>query len=352
MTKTARKVLDQLKVFILVALLTALVWMLAEAESLRVERLPAVLAFSENGRLVRVEPGQEFTGHIHIRMEGPTSRVDELAIRLRRVLHLEPGMDGVPLEPGRHTINLREALRYHPQVRDIRVTIVDVEPATVTVVIDNLVTRSLPVRVEVPPGQVLDAAPEAAPTLVDIRMPESAARRLTEGAQAVARPDPAAVAALPEGRRGTIPNVPVEVPEALLGIEGIRVLPPQVSISLTLRSRTATLTLATVPVHMRLPPEETTRYDIQIPQNSRLLTNVTVSGPSDIIEQIRENRLRPIAYITLTFEDLERAAAAGEPVQAEVTFSDLPSPLRFETATRTIPVEVQRRENNAGTPEG
>jgi hypothetical protein len=344
---SARTFLSQARVFLLVSLLTLLVWMLAEAESLRVERLRAEITFRaepETGRLVRVEPNQDFGGYVHIRVEGPTTNVDALAVRLRRALRLEPGMDGVPLEPGRHTVNLQEALRSHSSIRDTRVTITDVEPASVQVVIDNLVTRDLPVRVQVPPGQILDGAPEVSPTAVRIRMPEAIARQLPEGAQAIARPEPAAVAALPEGRRGSIQNVPVELPDELRGQDGVRILPPsQVTVALTPRSRTANHTIPTIPVHIRIPPAEAALWEILVPPEHNLLTDVPVSGPGDVIEQIQAGRIRPIAYITLTFEELERAAAAGQAVQVEISFSDLPTAIVFEPRQRTIPVTVRRR---------
>jgi hypothetical protein len=349
MNKHLRAFLNQAKVFILVSLLTVLVWMLAEAESLRVQPLRTevtIRAEPETGRLVRFEPNQEFAGYVHMRVQGPTTNVDALAGRLQRAIRLEPGMNGIPLEPGRHVISLIEALRSHSAVRDTRVTITDVEPATVAIFIDNLITRDLPVRVQVPPGQVLDGAPEVSPTAIRIRLPENAARLLPDGAHAIARPESAAIAALPEGRRGSIQNVPVELPDELRGIDGVRILPPsQVNITLTLRSRTTSHTIPTVPVHIRIPPAEAALWDIQIPQENNLLTDVPVNGPSDIIDQIREGRIRPIAYITLTFEELERAAAAGQPIHAELTFSDLPTPLRFEPRQRTIPVTVSRRSN-------
>jgi hypothetical protein len=348
MTPQARSMLDQVKTFILVGLLTVLVWMLAEAESLRIDRLRAEIAFrgdAETGRLVRIEPGQEFAGYVHIRVEGPTRRVDDLASTLRHRLLLEPGMDGIPLDPGRHTLNLLEVLRSHTSVRDRRVTITGVDPPTLTITVQNLATRELPVRLQLPPGQVLEGAAEMTPPTVRVRMPESALERLREGAQAIARPDPDVLRALPEGRRHNLSNVQVELPEELRGIDGVRPSPSQVQVALTLRSRTAAVVLPTVPVHLRLPPEEAALWDIHIPQDARVLTDVTVTGPSEAIDQIRDGRVRPIAYISLTFEELERAAAAGQPIQAPVVFQDMPSLLNFEPRQRTIPVTVRRRAN-------
>lgn len=345
-----RTFVDQAKVFLLVSLLTVLVWMLAEAESLLSERIRVELTFRagpETGRFVRVEHGQSFAGFVDIRVEGPTTRVDALAAQLRSRLTLEPGMDGVPLEPGRHTINLAEALRSHTLLRDSRVSIADVEPNTVTVTIDHLVTRDLPVRVEFPPGLALEGSPEIVPPSVRVHMPGSTADAIDAlgVVQLIARPDPTSIANLPEGRRATLPPVQLELPEVLRGVEGIRWSPSHVTINLTPRSRTAVYTIPTVPVHLRLPPAEAALWQIQIPPESSLLTDVSVTGPSDLIDDIREGRTRPIAYITLTFEDLERAALAGEPIQAQITFSDLPTPLRFEARQRTIAVTVRRREN-------
>lgn len=355
MTKATRSFIDHLGILLVVSLLTILIWMLAEAESLRVERLRAEVTFRTDRdapRLVRVEAGQDFAGFVHLRVEGPTTRVDDLANTLRNRLLLEPGMDGIPLEPGRHSINLLDVLRSHPAIRDRRVNIAEVEPATVIILIDNLVTRELPVRVALPEGQLPDGAPEVTPPVISVRMPEAALQLLPEGAQLVARPDPQIIAALAEGRRGTFANVGLELPAPIRGMEGIRMSPSQVTVSLTLRSRTAAHVLPTVPIHLRLPPAEAALWDIQIPPESRLLTDVSVTGPADIIDQVRDGRLRPIAYITLAFEELERAAASGQPIQAEVAFSDMPSPVRFEYRPRTIPVTVRPRNSATSPGEG
>jgi hypothetical protein len=106
-----------------------------------------------------------------------------------------------------------------------------------------------------------------------------------------------------------------------------------------------------VPVHVRLAPTETGIWDIQMPAESRILSDVVVVGPGDVIEQIKADRLRPIAYVPLSFEELERAAASGEPITKEPIFSELPSPLRFEVrpSQRTIRLTVKRRET-AATP--
>ena len=71
-------------------------------------------ANTDVARLVRVEPGQDFTGTVTVTIEGPTAAVDALASRVRTSIDLEPGMPGIPSEAGRHTVNLADALTSLP----------------------------------------------------------------------------------------------------------------------------------------------------------------------------------------------------------------------------------------------
>src|SRR5207248_10157585 len=143
-------------------------------------------------------------------------------------------------------------------------------------------------------GQLLEGAPEPIPAALKLRVPESLASRTGDDLELTARIDRQSLANLPEGRRVVINNVPVELPEWLRGVEGVRVQPATVSVAVTLRSRVASAVLPTVPVHIRLAPTETGMWDIQVPPESRLLTDVTVTGPSEDVEQIRSGKLKPI----------------------------------------------------------
>ncbi len=305
----------------------------------------------ESGLLIRVEPSQDFNGTVSVRLEGSTAKVDALAAALRKEIRLEPGSAGIPAEPSPHaTVQLQAALSESPVVRNSGVIIAETDPSTVVVAVDGLVTRECTVRVELPPGQAVDGAPEATPATVKLRCPASVA--LPPELQLTARVDAAALAGLPEGRRTTLANIPIELPESLRGADpsSVHFSPPQVSIALNLRSRTSAIVLPTIPVHVRLAPTELAIWDIQIAPESRLLTDVAVSGPADLIDQLRTEKLRPVAYVALSFEDLERAAAAGAPIDKEIAFSDLPLPLKFEPKQKTVRLTVKRRDPGPAVP--
>jgi hypothetical protein len=338
--------------FLMLALVTVLIWLLAEAESLMGDRSRVELAFraeQDSGRYIRAE---EFPGAVTVRLEGSTAAVDELNSRFRRAIRLEPGMEGIPLEPGRHSVDLRTVLRALPLVREAGATIVEVDPPNVMVVVDNLVMRDAKVRVETPLGSAVDGIPEANPATVQLRMPEAHARQITEEFHVIAALDATMLSGLPAGR-SILREVRLDLPERLRGVEGaVRMQPSTVSVTLTLRSRTDSTVLNTVPVHVRLAPTETGMWDITMPAESRILNDVTVMGPSDQIASIREGRLRPIAYVPVSFEELEKAAASGEPLLKEPVFSDLPLQLRIEinAPQKVVQLSVKRRAQPAAPP--
>jgi hypothetical protein len=335
--------INQAKTLTLVGLITALVWLLAEAESLRTEKLRTEVVFRtkpESGRFVRLDGGQEFTGPAVVSIEGPTADVDAVSTRARRTIELEPGMEGVPAEPGRQTVNLAQALRSHPLFRDSHVTVTAVEPPSATVWVDTVVQRQVPVKVEVPEGTLLDGPPVADPATITVRLPESTSKREVEF-QAVARLTPESLANLREGRRAVV-TVPLTLPPSVLG-EVLRMSPAQVGVTLTLRSRLASVVIPVVPVHVRLSPSDVGVWEVEVPPESRSLPNVTVSGPVELIDQVRAERVRVVATVPLTSDDLERAAAAGQPIEKEVVFSEVPTLLRFECQQKTVKLTIRRR---------
>jgi len=362
---TREGLIETIKSLLVVIPVTILIWLLAESESLRVEKTRIELVFGsadKSNRTIRVAPGQEFHNEATVQLEGPNARVDGLVNKLRGAIRLEPGMPGVPLEPGSQPVDLLVALANHPLVRESRVSVTDVEPGSVNVVVDTLVTRDARVRLELPPDATLEGAAEINPPVVKVRLPESAVKQLESWGggpggsggepEVVARLDRAAMVGLAEGRRAVINAVPIEFPAGLKGLEGVLATPSQVSVSFTPRGRTASWVAASVPVHVRIAPTELDRWSIEIAPEDRVLTNVTVSGPADQVEQMRlasaSGSSRLVAFVTLGFEELEKAGAmnggAGATLEKEPLFTDTPCALKFESRQRTVRVIVRRRE--------
>lgn len=337
--------MDKAKTAALVTFFTILVWVFAEGESLQTKRTVAEVAFpalTGESYAVRVIEGQGWRGRVELQVEGSTASLDGLESELGRGVVLTPGMEGVPRESGEHTIDLRRALRGHPEFQSRGVTVLSAEPPTVRVVVEELTTVTLPIRVEAP-GEELDGAAQVVGVAeAEVRLPRRVASQLSgglsEGASVVARVRSEDLAPLQEGIRSTI-QVRLEAGAALAGTRFLEIEPAQVDVQLTVRSKTETVVLPSVAVDLRLPPGELGRWDIEVPQGEQSLRDVRVTGPSDLIEQIRSGGLVVRAFVRLSFEDLEAGVSSK---RAE--FSAFPTALRFEVEDDEVQLVIRARE--------
>jgi hypothetical protein len=340
-----------IKNILLVTLVTVLIWIYAESESLRAEDLAATVAFASppgSSRAVWIvdSPGRP-TMELKLRLEGATAAIDALRRQLHTTIPLTPGAE-LPKDPGQHSIDLRTTLRASPVFAQSGVTIAEVSPTTITVLVDELVTRQVPVRIELPLGTETAGPPEVQPELASITLPATLLPALAD-LPVLAAPDRAALTALTPGRLERIPGVPLQVPIPIRDQPYVTVEPRSATVTVTLRDQSDFEVLATVPVQIRISPVAYAEWDVEIPQDARFLRDVRVDGPRDLIAQIREGRLPIIAYISLTPDDLTQGAAAGQ-ISKEAVFSDLPvrnSPLKFTAEERTVPVTIRRRAQAA-----
>lgn len=330
----------------LVTLVTILVWIFAEAESLTTETVSLGVFFQDDAgsaRVVQIAPGENWKDTVEVTVEGSTAAIDALSAQLRRPIVLTPGRETIPLEPGDHTIDLHVALRGHPAFRQKGVSIADVKPGVVTIRIDQLLDLEAKVRVAVSDGEMVSAV-ESSPATVTITVPESVKSRLGANPEVAALLDSSALRGLPEGQRTTISGVRLALPDGLGGLDNVSLEPPTVNVTVTVQNRTASHLLASVPVQLKIPPVEYGKWDIVVPEEDQFLKDVTVSGPREMIEQIKAESLRLIAVVPLSFDDLEAGITSKDAV-----FCDLPTPLRFEVQDKSVRLTITRREE-AGRP--
>jgi hypothetical protein len=337
---------------ILVTLVTFLIWVYAESESLRTEDMAATVVFSAapgSGRAVWLidSPGRPIM-ELKLRLEGATAAIDALRRHLHTTIPLTPGGE-LPMEPAQHSIDLRSALRASPVFAKSGVTIAEVTPATVSVLVDELVTRQVPVRVELPPGTETTGPPEVQPAQATITFPRTLLQALND-LPALASLDRASLTPLTPGRLQRLPGVPIQAPATIRDQPYVSMDPKAATVTVTLRDQTASIDLPTVPVQIRMSPVAYAEWDVDIPEDSRFLRDVRVTGPSDLIAQIREGKMPVIAYVSLTPEDLTRGALSGG-IFKEAVFSDLPipnNPLEFDVEDRAVRVSIQKRTHDPG----
>lgn len=337
--------LRHLGTILIATLIAALVWIFAEAESVKSREIRIELEIQADPGSDRVVTVNDvaFKDIVDLVLEGSTTELDtaERALRQKKI-RLAPGVEGVSPEPGEQSVDLRTALRAAGGLRETGVTIKRIDPPTVRIEVDALVSREAAVRVDVGEGE-LEAPAEVRPSVVKVIMPGKIAAALTEVPVVTARLDAAVLKPLVPGRREVLSSVPLRPSGVLSKVEPARLRfdPPAVEVAVRLRSKIDSVTLPTVPVLVRMPPGELAHFDISVDEADQLVRNVKVSGPADLVDKVRRETLKVVATVTLTFSDLERAA--GATVSKEVTFGDLPAGLTVEVPATSVRVSVSRR---------
>jgi hypothetical protein len=223
------------------------------------------------------------------------------------------------------------------------VTIKKVDPPTRLVRVDSMVEREVPLRFDAGALE-LESAAEMKPPRVKLRLPARDAAALNENSFASCVLDAAAASKLVPGRKESISALRVIAPTAIASASRVVCVPAQADVSFTLRRRTATITLPSVPVHIQLAAGEQPNWDIRIDPKDQFLTDVKVSGPSDVIKQIEEKKLPMVAILQLSFTELE----GGKLTAKEVVFTTMPTSLTFEAANKSVSFTATRKNANAG----
>lgn len=339
-------------------ILAILVWVYAEAESLRTLEPLIELAFdagSQSDRTIDVFDPATANGallapsstlRVTVSLEGSASALDAITRRGQgRVITIRPGMAGVPDQPGEYPVSLRDILSQAPEFRDNGISVKKVEPENLRVVIDEVVSREVKVTVATPGGD-LDGVPETQPRVARVIAPAREAKGLTDTSTATVRIDDTTWAGLVPGRRETIPGLPLELPRELANSPRARMEPSLADVILTVRSRINSIVIPSVPVHLRVAPAELAKFDVDIAETDRALIDVTVSGPADLVRQIEDKTIPLIAFVPLSFEELERGIPSKD-----AQFSSMPGgALKFEVANRSVRLKIKRREPAATNP--
>jgi hypothetical protein len=326
---------------------TLLVWLFAESESLRPLQASAELVFTNDPSTDRTldlagqSPQAPTPSRVRVLVdfEGAAAAIDAAERALRRPLSITPSSDGVPRTAGDHSLNISEIVRTHPDLRGLAITLRKCDPSEVRITVDELTTRTVPVFFDVPQSE-LDGVPGIRPPSIQVRGPRAAIEKLTETDTVNITLTPEVQATLVRGRKQSLAALPLRAPAALAGVPHVVLTPATADADFTLRAAERTITVATVPVHLRIAPGELSKWEITIPEQDRFLTDVTFTGPPQAVRTIEDKSITVIATVSLSFEELERNITSKEAVIA-----DLPQGVRAGTASaKPIRLTIRARQ--------
>ena len=349
MADRARKevsVRSRLLRMLLVVALSIAVWTFAEARSLTVATQTVTLVLNAptgSDMTAWVESTNVRRETVSLRLEGSRAALQRAGQRLGEPVELLVG-ESLPAQPGSSTVSLRDALRAHRVFDRLAVSLVDAQPATLDVVVDEVVRQSIPVRVRAD-GVALERPPVADPTSVSVTGPASILNTASfDVLEAVVPPEE--LAELSAGSTAQLSGLSITIP-APWRSELVRVNPTSVAATIVLRDTIESLTLSSVPVMVRLSPTQLRQWSVRIAPENAYLRDVVVRGPSEAIEAIRAGRQRVVA--TLQLESVELSAGEAE---FRAVLSGDAGGLRFEVADSVVAVVISEIEGSGGESPG
>ncbi len=299
----SRGVGRQVRLYAVVTFVAAMVWVVAEGHTLQRQTVDMRLELRSSASHLVVSEEDNWTGVIRVSLEGSAAASADAAGLTGATLAVEAGQAGVPLEPGRHVVDMRALLRDLLAQRNDGLSVVAVEPPTVAVRVSELQLVEREVTVVLPDG-IEASSIEVSPPRVTLA---SAAGVLGEQTIARVQIDAPSLSGQPVGQPLTLVEEPVHAVDRQTGV-GIDAMarPGTVSVTLTLQTRAQQWVIPTLPVVVQLAPTELSRWDVVIPEPDRVLRNVTLTGPGPLIDLYRRGDRRLSAVVSLGFEELER----------------------------------------------
>lgn len=338
---------------ILIALVTALVWIYAEAESLtRSQQEVRVTFISGADDLNSRVTSDDWRGVVRVRLEGSAASLQRTPPRIE----LRLGSTGVPDSEGDFTVDLAEAIRADPELVRAGVNVLAVEPPTVRLRVDELRRiEDVPVRAALS-GIDLDQPARIEPATIDLMVPRAVAEQLGAlqgGPFVLARVEQSQIDMT---RRGTSQRLraTLSLPAGVTLNGGTaRFAPPEALIEIVIRRDTASFTVPSAPVQVLLPPTEAGHWEVRILPEDLFLRDVEVIGPSEFISQVRNNDVSLVAVLSLSSDELERGVTekrASVATLRDGVIGQPPSGVRIEVRDPNVRFEVVRLGSAPGSP--
>ena len=355
---------ERIQLYVIVTMITVLIWLYAESENVKQqEPLGFNIHFvSMSGqRLVIDRPALEpvriivrcATGQ-YAQLRELLSQPLELSVSQEQAVRRErpPSKDAKGLQPHYDLVvpvDIQDWLE-ESVIGELGVTFVDVQPSTVELQVAVLQDVTLPISAD---RLVEDALQLTAPPILD---PSEATFQIPRNYLQDINGDPVAPLGmklqLTQLKKDIIETLDENVPRVLtvplepavdfqdnwwLGYS--KISPANINVTITIRKQTDTLELASVPILLVAPWSQLQRYSVVLEDNQHLLTRpISIAGPSDVIEKIRQGQVKVWAELRLTAEDLEKG------ITSQQVHINIPPNVQIESAIPVVHFSVTAKQ--------
>lgn len=281
---------------LVVAPLTAVIWVLADEASLaQLEDVPVALKVSHDAS-VAVDLDQPPL--LSVGLRGPNRALDRLrGLTPQRPLELEWRLGGPYSGIGRHELvetNLIALLSNLPGLANRGVYVLRVSPDKLAYSVDEVQTVTLPIRVDAGALQVADVRFD--PPEAQVRLRKSDLERLTTSDRFV-------TARLEDRLQNTASSEPVTIDRAPLerkidGFELIGISPEAATVSLRVVAENTRSRLEAVPVQVLASPQFSEAFVIEVRDAGEWLVDLELEGERGRIQALRPQDVQ--AYVAFS----------------------------------------------------
>jgi len=287
--------LERIETWLIVTAISVLTWLYAEGRNVKehVVTLTVKLVAPSDSNL-RVTQDRD---QVSVTFEASAPQYEMLR-SLNEPIELEVPPDRAQAD-GSTYFALERRLREAPALQGLG-RILAVEPEAIQVRIERMV--SVPMRVELDPGELTLSQISIRPEQVQLRAPSSVADLARNLALRVRLSD------IPDLEELT-PNIqytrelPLVLPD-LLRDAGVTLQRFSVEVSFTIRKQNEEAVIQNVPIHVRAAWDELNQFGVEIEGDTYVLSeDVRVVGPPNQIERITKDEFRVVAELQLQTGD-------------------------------------------------
>lgn len=321
--------------YVIVTVITLLIWLYAESRTLEPYD-PGRLALELRTPSEDMVVSDASATAVHVQFTGAKSAISRLQARLSGKLRVTLP----PLEPGKQTLPLQDLLPKSEQLGDASVNIASIDPPTLTLTL----TRRVPRYGELiwkPEGVRLQDGFKAEPSKVRITLPEDKLSDVMIDGKVVlelrSRED---IQSFQPNKERKV-QADVLLPPSLANNPNVRVEPAEVTLSFIIEKKEERYTPPSVPVFITWPPGEPKSFTVELNEEDQLLKDVKVTGPADLVAQVRSGTIPIRAQVVFDHDALVKGGQRGEspyPIQ----FVDVPTALSVESPKTSVRVTIKR----------
>lgn len=296
---------DRLRMIFIVSIVTAVVWLFAEGESLttRTESVRIQFVADEgDDDEIRVRVADAFQGTATLELTGSQVGIEAVRRALGSVVVFTPADLGFPIADGVYQVDLASTLGSNELLAGIGVKISSATPARVAIEYTLLET----IEVEIEPvvsGIELADDPSVEPQRTSVRIPRALSEADRESLSVYARVPESQLDGLAEGVQLSR-SVSLALDENSRQTRDIELLSPtRAVVRFTVESTAAEQDLSSVPVWIVVPPSLSEQWSVELASNQTVV-RARIRGPRDSVARIASSETPLIAVVSLDANEM------------------------------------------------